>query len=364
MLENIASKFNIKGNVLSIEKYGCGHINQTYLVITSEEKYILQKINSHIFKDVKGLMNNISLVLDFQKQIIKENNGDPTREAMTLVSTKEGNSYYYNQEDDGYYRVYLFVPRSLAIQNASNKEEFAESGYAFGKFQSQLEKFDASRLVEVIKDFHNTKSRYDHFINVLNKDEYDRKKNALTEINFVLARKNDTESIVNLIKEKKIPLKVTHNDTKLNNILFDEETKKSLCIIDLDTIMPGSALYDFGDSIRFGCNTASEDEKVLDKVDFNIEYFKAYTEAYLKAVSKSINKYELENLAFSAKLMTLECGIRFLDDYLDGNKYFATKYEEHNLVRCRTQFKLVKLMEEHMDELNKIVKKAYRSINE
>jgi len=354
--ENIVKQFKINGNLMSIERYGCGHINETYLVKTSVTDYILQKINNHIFKDVKGLMNNIVLTLDFSKKSISNEGGDPAREAMTLVKTINDEFYYYDESNDSYYRVYDFVKDSLAIQAATTKEEFAESGTAFGKFQALLAKFDASQLVEVIPNFHNTKTRYEHFEKVLELDAYDRSKNCEEEINFVKARKDDCEKVVKLISEGKIPLKVTHNDTKLNNVLFDAKTRKSLCVIDLDTIMPGSSLYDFGDSIRFGCNTAAEDEKDLSKVNFDIEYFKAFTKAYLDQVGKTMNKYEIENLAFGAKLMTLECGIRFLDDYLDGNKYFGTKYEEHNLVRCRTQFKLVKLMEENMDKLNEIVK--------
>jgi len=351
----IVKKFKIEGNVISLERYGCGHINETYLLKTNKKDYIFQKINNHIFKDVAGLMNNIRLVLEFSKQSLTNSGGDPTREAMTLVLTKDNETYFHDIEDDSYYRIYDFVIDSLAIQSASSKEEFAESGKAFGKFQKLLAEFDASQLVEVIPNFHNTEVRYEHFIKTLEADAYDRAKYCKEEIEFVLNHKEDCKRIVNLIKENKIPLKVTHNDTKLNNVLFDNKTHKSLCVIDLDTIMPGSSLYDFGDSIRFGCNTVAEDEKDLSKLDLNLEYFEAFAASYLSEVKDSLNNYEIDNLAFGAKLMTLECGIRFLDDYLDGNKYFATKYDEHNLVRCRTQFKLVRLMEENMMTMNEII---------
>jgi len=354
-MEKIVSNFKIKGKYVSCEKYGCGHINGTFLLKTTEETYILQKINNHVFPNVDKLMNNISLVLDFQKDMLVKNGGDPSREAMTIIPTIDGNTYYYDKENDGYYRVYEFVKGSLAIQAAENKEDFAESGKAFGKFQSLLADFDASKLFEVIPNFHNTKSRFQHFQKVLKADIHGRANECKKEIDFVLAREKVCNILVDLIVENKIPLKVTHNDTKLNNVLFDEKTHKWLCVIDLDTIMPGSSLYDFGDSIRFGCNTSTEGEADLNKVQFNKEYFEAYTRAYLSEVIDSFNEYEIKYLPYGAILMTLECGIRFLDDYLDGNHYFAIKYETHNLDRARNQFKLVERLEENLDYMNNLV---------
>jgi len=362
-MENIAKQFQIKGSYISCEKYGCGHINGTFLLKTSEETYILQKINNHVFKDVDKLMQNISSVLDFQKTEIIKHGGDASREAMTLVLTKDNKTYFYDKENDAYYRVYEFVKGSLAIQQAENKEDFAESAKAFGKFQSLLADFDASKLFEVIPNFHNTKVRFQHFQKVLKDDIHYRAKDCQEEIQFVLDREKTCNILVDLIEEKKIPLKVTHNDTKLNNVLFDETSHKWLCVIDLDTIMPGSSLYDFGDSIRFGCNTSDENETDLSKVNFNKEYFEAYTRAYLSEVYSSLNEYELKYLPYGAILMTLECGIRFLDDYLDGNHYFAYKYEKHNLDRAKNQFKLVRCLEENLDYMNGLVEKIVKEMS-
>lgn len=358
-MKRIIEKFNIKGNLLSFERYGEGHINETYLLNYEKDgelnQYILQKINHNIFPNIEGLMNNIELVTSFLRNKIIENNGDVNRETMILIKTKDNNNYYYDQENDSYYRVFVFVKDTITLQIVSNKEDFKESAVAFGRFQKLLKDFDATKLVEVIKDFHNTEVRFNHFLETLKLDKCDRAKECKDEIEFILKRKEDCSKIVNLIKENKIPLKVTHNDTKLNNVLLDKDSKKGVCVIDLDTVMPGSSLYDFGDSIRFGCNTASEDETDLSKVNFSMEYFEAYVEGFLSEVKDSLNKYEIENLAYAAKLMTLECGIRFLDDYLDGDNYFRIHREKHNLDRCRTQLKLVSEIEKNLDKMNEIV---------
>lgn len=358
-MNKIINNFNISGKILSCEKYGEGHINDTYLLCMDNnnkiEKYILQKVNNNIFKDIPGLMNNIYLVTSFLKEQIIKANGNPDRETLNLVKTKDGQIYYFDLEEQKHYRLYLFVEDSLTLQNASTKELFKESAYGFGKFQNLLASFDASQLIEVIPNFHNTKERLNHFLKVLKEDKLGRAKECQKEIDFILKRKDDCSIVVDLINEGKIPLKVTHNDTKLNNVLLDNTTKKALCVIDLDTVMPGSSLYDFGDSIRFGCNSAAEDEKDLSKVNFLLDYFKAYAEGFLSEVKESLNEYELKYLAFGAKIMTLECGIRFLDDYLDGDNYFKTHREKHNLDRCRTQLKLVAEMEKHLDEMNQIV---------
>lgn len=351
---NILKHFKIEGNLIEYVPYGEGHINDTYLVTFDNEgknnQYILQKINHQVFKNIEGLMNNINYVTTHLKS--KMPNCDP-REVLTVIKTYDNKNYYFDGND--YYRVYIFIQNSITLQQASSKELFKESAIAFGKFQNILSDFDATLLVETIKDFHNSEVRFAHFIETLKQDKYDRAKHCQKEIDFILKRKDDCSKIINLIKENKIPLKVTHNDTKLNNVLLDSATQKALCVIDLDTVMPGSSLYDFGDSIRFGCNTAKEDETNLQLVNFSLEYFKAFAEGYLSEVKNSLNKYEIENLAFSAKLMTLECGIRFLDDYLDGDHYFKIHRENHNLDRCRTQLKLVEEMEKLDKELNNII---------
>ena len=360
-MKKVLSHFKIEGEFVSCVPYGEGHINDTYLVTFKDDPiglYILQRINHNIFKDVKGLMNNISLVTNYLKE--KECDVDG-RKVLTIIQSKDNKDYYYDEENNNYYRVYIFVKDSLTLQKVTNKELFEESAIAFGRFVNLLADFDTTPLIEVIKDFHNSEERFNHFVKTLNEDKHDRAKYAQEEIKFILERKEDCSKIVNLLKEKKLPLKVTHNDTKLNNVLLDINTLENLCVIDLDTVMPGSSLYDFGDSIRFGCNNASEDEKDLSKVTFNIEYFYAFTKGYLSQVKESLNQYELDNLVFGAKLMTLECGIRFLDDYLDGDHYFKIHRDGHNLDRCKTQFKLVIEIEKYYDTLNDIVKKLYET---
>lgn len=358
-MEKVIENFNISGELISYEKYGHGHINDTFLLCVNSEnnikRYILQRINHHVFKDVDALMNNISLVTSFLKKQIKKENGDVERETLNLIKTKDGKAYYFDTERNLYFRLYVFVEDSITLQSAETKELFKESARGFGKFQKLLSSFDASQLVEVIPNFHNSIKRFEHLQNVIKLDKYDRVKLCQKEIEFINERKDDCAVIVNLINEGKIPLKVTHNDTKLNNVLIDSNTLKALCVIDLDTVMPGTSLYDFGDSIRFGCNSASEDEKDLFKVTFMLDYFKSYAEGFLSEVKNSLNEYEIKYLAFSAKLMTLECGIRFLDDFLDGDKYFKIHKPGHNLDRCKTQLKLVSEIEKHLDEMNEII---------
>ncbi len=362
-MKEIIQHFAIEDEVLTYERYGEGHINETYLITCKKEKYILQKINHHVFSNIEGLMNNIYLVTKYLKDKIIQNHGDYQRETLNIILTKDGKTFYYDKQTDGYYRLYLFVRDSLTLQKAETAQLFAETAIAFGKFQRLLENFDASQLCEVIPNFHNTQTRYQHFLKTLKEDQYQRAQYCQKEIEFVLKREKDCSVLVSLIQRGLIPLRVTHNDTKLNNVLLDANTLKSLCVIDLDTVMPGSYLYDFGDSIRFGCNRANEDEKDLSKVTFSLEYFKAFAQNYLREVHASLNDYEINHLAFASKLMTLECGIRFLDDYLDGDHYFQVHRENHNLDRCRTQFKLVLEMEQYMQQMQAIIHEIVKKNN-
>ena len=351
---NLIDKFKIQGNKITFfDKYGEGHINETYLLIMDDTyQYILQKINNHIFLDVDLLMWNIEKVTSFLSNKINQSGGDSTRETLNIVYTKDNKSFYHDIDTDSYYRIYLFVKDSVTLQKCSSAELFAYSAIGFANFAKQLEDFDASTLGEVIQNFHNTKKRFEHFKNTLARDPLNRAKDVKEEIDFILKREKDCSIIVDALEKHLIPLHVTHNDTKLNNVLFDKKTMKPLCVIDLDTVMPGSILYDFGDSIRYGCNPAGEAERDLSKVVFNLDYFKAYVDAYLSTLGDSISQKEKELLPFSGKLMTLECGIRFLDDYLDGDHYFRISKSDDNLARARTQFKLVMDMESLMDEMN------------
>ena len=342
--QSAAEQFDLQGKIISIEPYGEGHINLTLLVTTTEKRYIMQKMNTRIFNDPDSLMKSICMVTEHLR-----NRGVGT---LHVIPTKDGKSFL---KGDDCYRVYAFIEDTITYQTVTDKEVFKNSGEAFGEFQNYLAEFDASELKETIKDFHNTPKRFKDFKKALDEDVCGRAKDCEKEIAFVLERENTLGKVVAGLQDGSIPLRVTHNDTKLNNILMDAETGKAKAVIDLDTIMPGSMLYDFGDSIRFGASTAAEDEKDLSKVHFDIELFKAYAEGYCGAVKNSITKREAELLPYGAYLMTIECGMRFLADHLAGDTYFATKYAGHNLVRCRTQFALAKEMEEQMSQMNAII---------
>lgn len=359
--KKIISQFALDGELVSCERYGEGHINETYLAVVKtaggEVKYIVQKINSTLFKEVDKLMNNIRLVTEFNRRKISERGGDPDRESLSLVYTKGGAAYYFDEESAGYFRIYKFITDAVAYQIVEKPEHFYQSAVAFGDFANLLAQFDASLLYEVLPDFHNTKKRFADFEKSLKADKMGRAKDVKKEIDFVLSRRDYCGRIVDLLADGTMPTKVTHNDTKLNNVMLDAKTGKYVAVIDLDTIMPGSICYDFGDSIRFGCNPAAEDEPDLSKVNFDIGLFEVYAKGYLSALGASVTAAEKANLAFGAILMTYECGMRFLADYLDGDVYFRTHRPAQNLDRCRTQFKLIEDMEKQLDEMNAIVEK-------
>ena len=352
MTSQVLKAFSLDAKPVSCERYGCGHINVTYLVVTeSGRRYILQKINNNIFKDVPGLMGNIAAVTKYLRTIISDPRG-----VLTLVPTTDG-ADYLEFEDGSFWRVYDFVEQSLCLQAPESADDFYQSAVAFGTFQQQLKDFPAETLCEVIPNFHNTVDRYRIFKEALAADVCGRAASVKAEIDFALAREQEAGTLVNMLAEGKLPLRVTHNDTKLNNVMLDEATRKPLCVIDLDTTMPGLSLYDFGDSIRFGAATAAEDEKDLSKMVMDINLFETYTKGFLSACP-GLTQNERDMLPMGAKLMTLECGVRFLTDYLSGDTYFRTHYEGQNLDRCRTQFKLVADMESKWEEMKRIVKEC------
>ncbi len=359
--EKIVAKFEIDGKLLSCERYGEGHINETYLAIVNENGndvwYILQRINSKLFTNVDKLMNNIRLVTEFNRAKIIANGGNPDRESLTLVYTKDGKPYHYCECCDSYFRIYKFITDAIAYSTVEKPEHFYQSAVAFGNFANILAEFDATQLFEVLPNFHNTVKRFNDFETAIANNKSGRKDNVTKEIEFFLSRKKYASKIVDLLKSGEMPTKVTHNDTKLNNVMLDAKTGEYVAVIDLDTIMPGSICYDFGDSIRFGCNPVAEDEVDLTKVVFDINLFEFYVKGYLSALKDSITPIEKENLAFSAILMTYECGMRFLADYLDGDVYFRTHREGHNLDRARTQIKLIQDMEGCFDQMQAIVNK-------
>ena len=350
-----AGKFSLSGNIQSCERYGSGHINLTFLIITDTGKrYILQKINSVVFPDVPGLMRNISSVTKYLSERVSE-----PRECLHLVPTLDGREYL-RDEDGEYWRVYDYVEDSLCLQAPESDADFYESASAFGNFQSQLSDFPAHTLCETVKNFHNTPIRFQNFRRALEADAVGRAKECEYEIGEYLRREEDGAALQTMLKNGEVPLRVTHNDTKLNNVMLDAQTRKALCVIDLDTVMPGLRAYDFGDSIRFGAATAAEDEKDLCRMDIDLGLYRIFTRGFIRACP-DITEGELKSLPYGAKLMTLECGVRFLTDYLEGDRYFAVHREGHNLDRCRTQLRLVQQMERKWDEMNRIVLEEYEA---
>lgn len=340
-----AANFAMDGTVESITRYGDGHINATYMVVTDAGRYIMQRMNTDVFPDTAGLMRNVELVTEFLKQ--------RGQETLSIIRTRDGATYV--ETETGPYRMYVFIENTISYNLVPNADVFREAGAAFGEFQNQLADFDASQLMETIAHFHDTPHRFEDFKAAVAADSLGRAKKCHEEIAFFMERENQYSSIVNDLNQGRIPLRVTHNDTKLNNILMDATTHRARAIIDLDTVMPGSMLYDFGDSIRFGASTALEDERDLRKVHFSTDLFRAYAEGFVGRMRPSITDREGELLAFAGNMMTMECGMRFLADYLGGDTYFAIGYPEHNLVRARTQIKLVREMEEQSDAIRSIV---------
>ena len=343
-LKKTAERFAISGTVREICSYGEGHINVTYLVTTDKKRYIMQKMNTNVFPDSVKLMKNICAVTEYLRA--------QGVETLNVVPTKEGASFL---QIDANWRVYDFIEDTVTYQTAPSGEVFANSGRAFGEFQNYLAGFDASVLFDIIPQFHDTPKRFRDFKAALEADKFDRAKDCKPEIEFILAHGSTFSVAMEGLADGTLPLRVTHNDTKLNNILMDAKTDKARAVIDLDTVMPGSMIFDFGDSIRFGASTAAEDEKDLEKVHFSLELFRAYAEGYCSAVKGSITAREAELLPYGAYLMTVECGMRFLTDYLAGDTYFATKYEGHNLVRTRTQLKLAGEMESSFPAMAEII---------
>lgn len=345
--------FEIEGSVKSCEPYGNGHINDTFLVICDTQKgehwYILQSINTKIFVPTE-VMSNIEKVCDHLKT-----KTDNPREILVLVKTTDKKAYFID-DDNRCWRVYEFVTDSLCLELPESVEDFKECAKAFGKFQKNLADFPAETLYETIKDFHNTPKRYKDFLKAVEEDVVGRAADVKEEIEFVKQREAFYSVLLDANKAGELPLRVSHNDTKSNNVMLDKATRTALCVIDLDTIMPGFSVTDFGDSIRFGASTAAEDEKDLSRVSLDIELFKAYVDGFLENLKDDFGSSEIMLLPEGAKMMTVECGMRFLTDYLSGDTYFKTKYPEHNLDRCRTQFKLVKEMEDNWNTLKEIVK--------
>ena len=361
-LEDAVYAFGFGNQCSYVKPFGEGHINETYAVYMPDHDgndiplYVLQRININVFKNPDQVMDNIFGVTEYLRNIIRRDGGDLDRESLSYIKTKSGDSYFEDEKGQPW-RCLHYVPNSVCYQQVEKPEQFYQSALSFGHFLKQLGDYPAESLYETIPQFHDTRKRFRDFEDAQRKDVKNRARLCRQEIDFVLSRKDDCGVLMNQLEEGKLPLRVTHNDTKLNNILFDKDTDKGLCIIDLDTIMPGLAANDFGDSIRFGASTAEEDERDLDKVHFDIFLYDIYVKGYLEMAKDVLTPEEIKSLPWGARLMTLECGMRFLADFLQGDVYFKTAYPEHNLVRARTQFRLVKEMEEQFSEMNEILTK-------
>ncbi len=353
-MKDVISQFSLRGNAVSCERYGQGHINRTYLVVTDAgQRYILQRLSRAAFHDIPALMENVAAVTAF----LSERTADP-RGSLHLVPTREGGTYFRDGEGE-YWRVYDFVEDSLCLQAPEIPEEFAQSAVAFGSFQRMLKDYPAETLHETVPDFHNTPDRYRRFRAALAADAVGRAAGVRREIDFALEHEEEGSLLQTMRVRGELPLRVTHNDTKLNNVMLDAVTRKALCVIDLDTVMPGLVAYDFGDSIRFGASTGPEDEKDLSRISMSMDRFRLFAGRFIPACGE-LTRQEVETLPLGAKIMTLECGLRFLTDYLEGDRYFGIAYPEHNLDRTRTQFRLVADMERKRDEMQKAVRE-YRT---
>lgn len=359
--KEIVPKFAIEGTLTEAVPYGSGHINDTVRLTCAlenggQKRYILQRMNDGIFKNPVELMENVMNVTSFLRKKIVERGGDPERETLNVIRTVDGDNFL-KDEDGDFWRMYIFIENATSFDMVRTPEDFYNSAVSFGNFQLLLQDYPAATLHETIPNFHNTVSRFADFKKAVEEDVCGRAKEVQDEIRFVMEREADTHVICDALANGEIPLRVTHNDTKLNNIMIDNETGKGICVIDLDTVMPGSALYDYGDSIRFGASTGAEDEKNLELITCDMGLFEIYTKGYVEGCGGSLSEKEIRMLPMGARLMTLECGMRFLADYLQGDVYFKIHRPEHNLDRARTQFKLVADMEKKWDEMAGIVEK-------
>lgn len=354
----IADHFGITGVIAHTEEIHSGNINRTYLVAVqeadSQKEYVFQKINTFVFKKPEEVMDNILKVTEHIKEKLISAYGSYNRRVLSFLVGDDGKPYYYTASNKHFWRVYEYIDHAVAYDQVIKPELFYEAGRSFGEFQGWLSDFPAQELFETIPNFHHTPLRFEAFCQSVDADAVGRRAQVEEEIRFLLDREADCGTLTDKLASGEIPYRVTHNDTKINNILFDNQTDKAICVIDLDTVMPGTALYDFGDAVRYGASTALEDERDLSKVSLDLRLYEHFTKGFLESMGESMTAAEVALLPHGVKIMTLELALRFLKDYLDGDVYFKTRSEDHNLVRARTQIRLVRDIEEKWDELQAI----------
>lgn len=366
MINKILDNYNIKGKLINIKEDNTGNINKTYIITFInngiEYKYLVQQINTNVFNDPYILMENILGVTNYLKEQLVLNN-DNNHKVLEIIKTKDNNPMCYIYDDKGtkrYYRIYKYIDNSISYDKSFNKDIVYNTGKAFGNFQKLLNNYPMNSLNETIKDFHDTKKRYDKLIKDINNLSNDRVKEAYQEIEFIIKHQTICDLIINKLNNNTIPYRVTHNDTKVNNVLMNKETLDYLAVIDLDTVMPGSMLFDYGDGIRSTACTCLEDEHDLTKVKIDLELFESYTRGYLSEISDCITQEELNLMAKSIEIITLELAIRFLNDYINGDTYFKVEYNKQNLYRTKAQLALVKDIETKLDYMDSFIKKCYK----
>ncbi|MGI6705889.1 MAG: phosphotransferase enzyme family protein [Clostridia bacterium] len=354
MLKRVSEYYDLPGTLESFRECKNGHINTTYIVDFASggtvKEYIFQKINSYVFKEPEKVMSNIKEI----GRHLQSRKSDTDCDIITFLDNREGKNH--TLLDGDYWRVCPYVPNSVTYETVENSKVLASAGYAFGRFQALLSDFPMEKLHETIPDFHNTRKRLEDFFEVVDRDPVGRAAEVQEEIAFFEKHRSIATRLVELQEKGELPLRVTHNDTKYNNILMHRESCEPLCVIDLDTVMPGLAMYDFGDAIRFAANTAPEDETDLSKVGLNMDHYREFTRGFMKAAGDFLTEKEKENMALGAMVITIELASRFLADHLDGDKYFRIHRENHNLDRARCQIRLAQDMLDKYEEMCKIVR--------
>jgi len=358
-IKAIAEQFDVEGEILDIRRFGSGHINDTYKLTVDSPKglsYLLQKINHRIFTDIEGLMNNIFLVTNHLKDVLRGYVEDVDKHTLTIVPTKDGRLYYVTPEGE-YWRIFVLLDGTKSYDIVETTKQAYSGGQAFGRFQKQLASLDATRLVEILPNFHNIDFRLDNLRKAISKDAAGRVHEVQEILRYIFDREDKMRRVIELARSGRLPLRITHNDTKFNNVLLDQHDNVQ-CVIDLDTVMPGYVAYDFGDAIRTIINSAAEDEPDTSKITLNIPLFQAYTEGYLSEAKDFLTNDEVDSLIYGVLLLPYMQAVRFLTDYLDGDTYYKIHYTDHNLVRTKAQLKLVEELERHEEELEGILNKS------